>query len=209
MPTAAEWLTEIRRIAPLPDPDALRETARLVDAIRLAGEPADDAWTAELLRGQHEHVERSMNRIAELMGTPERLTGHEPPALRQTAGLLTEADPLRRAALTLADEAEVAWYDHHLRAMAGTPLSQAAQLPKRILLVEQATIGLRRLKALTPEREDLAQQALRIAAAYRFAKRMAEASVARAGGNQIKAKKLELEAEEMRRQDFAKAGLTP
>jgi hypothetical protein len=208
----AAWLAEVRRVASLPEAEALSAVDQLVWAMWAArGELAalDDAeWEGEMLRAQHEHVQQGMARLAEQMGEPATISAHAPDSLRRSADLLPPGDPVRGSARQLADDAEVAMHDATLRRLSTEGLANAAGLPKRIAQVEACRDGLRRLSALTEERDALAVAALRIAAGFRWAKRMAEAEVVEAGGNRAKAKRLREEAAVMRRQDLERVGLS-
>lgn len=210
------WLAEVRLVAALPDLEAVPAVDALVWGVwesrgEVGGEPAlDDAeWDASLRQTQVEHVEEAMHRLREQLAQPATISAHGPDSLRRTADLLPPGDPVRESARQLADDAEVAMHDATLRRLSTEGLTNAAGLPRRMVQVEACRDGLRRLSALTDEREALAVAALRIAAGFRWAKRMAEAEVVEAGGNRAKAKRLRDEAAVLRSQDMARVGLAP
>jgi hypothetical protein len=221
----AAWLAEVRRIAALPDAEALVACDVLVwsilehtelrrallgvvagDGTRLDADGADagDDWEASLVADQRVRLTAATDRLAALADRPALMKGWEPGQLRQQADLLgaAAAPELHARAYDVARQAEVRFLSATLERFAQEPLTTAPGLTKRQALITVSLIGLRQLGAATPALETRARQALELAARFRSQKKVDEAAVVEAGGNQVKAARLRKEATVLLAQDW-------
>ncbi len=223
----AEWLAEVRRVAALPDEQALagvdtlvwsvlewHATQRAVLDIAAGGSLAvthaadeDSGWEAQLASEQRALLERATADL-ELQAThPGSMKGWEPDQLRRRANHLGRgASPdLYATAHRIADQAESRYWACTLERLAREPLSSAAGLTKRLTTIDAAVAGLKQLGVLSPTLIAMARDAKEQAAWFRARKRLDDAAVAQAGAQVGKrAFKLRSEAAVMLQQDWAR-----
>jgi hypothetical protein len=220
-PDMAPWLERIRAIAAMPEPEALEATDSLLwSACEEGGAAeAEGQWDDALVGEQLARVAHTVARLREALAEhPADLTRADAAHLvREAAAIGQHAGPVAReghAAAIVAARAEARAVAAEVdRCCLAREVTEAGSVVLRnrgsvtavLATVDRALGALEACDGLTPELLTAGRAAQVRAARWRAEQRVAEAEVAKAGGNERKAARLRAEAREMWKQDYRRA----
>lgn len=217
-----DLLQSIRAIASMPDIEAISALDRLIAGLRAHfegdGSPDEMIWQRRRALDDIERLKAHIDRVRSGMLQQGASLLWDAQSLRTAADncgsyldprlqgpLLPEIRILKEEAQALADEAEVLAHTGGLRELATRFIHSAASVRGIIADADAIATALRKHERYSSAHEQLWKQAKERAAHFRADKKLDEAEVAAAGGNQKKAGRLRREASVLLGQDWAQA----
>lgn len=182
------------------------------------GESGLDDWKLHSAEEQLEQIERTAERLEAALAVPEGLQAWDAVGLRDSVDrleqfvdakvrqrLATRLGKARQRAHEVANRVEVSCLRMTIQDAGTQVLHSVSSVTSILASVDDAIAALVKHGALSQEMAQAGHDAKARAARYRCDKKLAEAEVAFAGGNEKRAEKLRREASVMLAQDWVRA----